>query len=638
MYENNENKNNSESLEQLLKEGKISILTLQRVKTAKSYIEKKYDMKRIKEEKKKKEWEIINDYLNNQKTLSKIDKEEIKETVKKKEYEFLRQNRKKLSIFQFESINIIGKGAFGEVRVVKYKENNKIYAIKKMKKEIMNKKNQIFHVRTERDILKSNDSPWITKLNYSFQDEKYLYLVMDFCQGGDLMSYLIKEDTLSEEKAKFYIAEIILCVNEIHKMKCIHRDLKPDNILIDKNGHCKLSDFGLSIISKEILYPITNLKNENNENNEKNIKNEKINKIRNKEEIKNYKNKRNNRILAYSRVGTPDYIAPEIFGKKGYGQEIDWWSVGIIFYEMLIGYPPFFSDTPQLTCLKICKFKEYFNIPSECNISNNAIDLIKKFITVPEKRLGLNGIDDIKKHPFFYNFDWDNIRLMTPPFVPNLNSDFDTKYFDKFDEDDEFYPKNLNNLNINNKYYGFTYNKDAEDIENENDNHLIEYAKKEINQKVIDKSFISEISEKSSYDESNRSIKRNTKFSKSPDCSSFIKEKKNKKMNIIPIQNMINRQSDLINKNNNYKNNFNLEFKQDNYKNLMNINNIPYEEKTRRLTPIPSLKYKKKLNKNSNINDNSTLNKSSDKCLTNNRIGCSKSPHNKIFLIRKKKD
>ena len=630
MKENNVNKNNSESLEQLLKEAKISILTLQRVKTAKSYIEKKYDMKKIKEEKKKKEWDIINEYLNNQKILSQNEKEEIRETVKKKEYELLRKTRKKLSIFQFESINIIGKGAFGEVRVVKYKENNKIYAIKKMKKEIMNKKNQIFHVRTERDILKSNDSPWITKLHYSFQDEKYLYLVMDFCQGGDLMSYLIKEDTLSEEKAKFYIAEIILCVNEIHKMKCIHRDLKPDNILIDKNGHCKLSDFGLSVISNEKLYPITNLKNENNE---KNIKIEKINIIRNKEEIENYKNKR--RILAYSRVGTPDYIAPEVFGKKGYGQEIDWWSVGIIFYEMLIGYPPFFSNTPQSTCLKICKFKEYFTIPSEYNLSNNAVDLIRKFITVPEKRLGLNGIDDIKKHPFFNNFDWNNIRLMNPPFIPNLTSDFDTKYFDKFDEDEEFYPKNLNNnVDIYNKYYGFTYNKDVEDIENENQKNLIKYVKNEINQKILDKSTISDISAKSFYSDFSKNDKRSIKYSKTPD-SSFKKDKKNKKMNIIPIQNMINRQSDLINKNNNYKNNFNLDFNQNHFKNIVNINNI--EVKTRRLTPIPSLKYRKKINKNNNVNDNTILNKSSDNCNSNSK-NSSKTSYNKIYIIRKKKD
>ena len=292
---NNTESKNSETLDQLLKEGKITSFTIERVKIAKSYIERKYDMKRIKEEKKKKDWKIIDDYLNSQKILTINDKEEIKQSLMKKELEFLRKNRQKLSIFQFDPINIIGKGAFGEVRVCKYKENGKIYAIKKMKKEIMNKKNQNFHVRTERDILKSTDSNWITKLHYSFQDEKYLYLVMDFCQGGDLMSYLIKEDVLSEKDAKFYIAEIILCVEEIHKMSCIHRDLKPDNILIDKYGHLKLSDFGLSIISKEKLFPISNII-ENYDSNEK------VNKIRNKEEIENYKNKRNNRFLAFSRV------------------------------------------------------------------------------------------------------------------------------------------------------------------------------------------------------------------------------------------------------------------------------------------------------------------------------------------------
>jgi serine/threonine kinase 38 len=191
---NNTESKNSETLDQLLKEGKITSFTIERVKIAKSYIERKYDMKRIKEEKKKKDWKIIDDYLNSQKILTINDKEEIKQSLIKKELEFLRKNRQKLSIFQFDPINIIGKGAFGEVRVCKYKENGKIYAIKKMKKEIMNKKNQNFHVRTERDILKSTDSNWITKLHYSFQDEKYLYLVMDFCQGGDLMSYLIKED------------------------------------------------------------------------------------------------------------------------------------------------------------------------------------------------------------------------------------------------------------------------------------------------------------------------------------------------------------------------------------------------------------------------------------------------------------
>ena len=635
MQENNSGKENNPSIQQLLKDGKISQITVERVKIAKSIIEKKYDMKRIKEEKKRKEWENINEYLNHQTTLSLTEKEEIKQSIKKKEYELYRKNRQKLSIFQFEPKNIIGKGAFGEVRVCKYKENNKIYAVKKMKKEIMKKKHQSFNIRVERDILKSN-SNWITKLNYSFQDEKYLYLVMDFCQGGDLMSYLIKEDTLSEKAAKFYIAEIILSIEEIHKMGCIHRDLKPDNILIDKYGHIKLSDFGLSIISNEILYPMTNNDNDNIEK----IPNKKIS----DEDIKNFKNRRNNRIMAFSRVGTPDYIAPEVFGKKGYGKEIDWWSVGIILYEMLIGYPPFFSDNPQLTCHKICHFKEYFSIPDECNISKNACDLIKKFITVPDKRLGVNGIDEIKKHNFFNNFNWDNIRNMKPPFVPILNSDYDTKYFDKFEEDknEPFYPDYINiqdKNDINNKYFGFTYNRDIENEEKENENNLIENAKKETNNKILSKSTI-ETSENSSMKSGDNSFyknnKRYTKFaSKSPDTT-FIREKNyRKEMNIIPIQNIINQQNELINKNNNYKNNYKLDISQDNFKNLMNISNISNNDNcTERLTPISNNYNSKKIRNNNTIKSN----KYNKLIPLNNRMVSSRVSNNKVFVIRKKKE
>ena len=639
MKDNNTENQNPPSIEQLYKEGKISSLTLERVKIAKSYLERKYDMKKIKEEKKKKEWDMIDNYLNNQNRLSINDKLEIKESIKKKEIEFLRKSRQKLSIFQFEPINIIGKGAFGEVRVCKYKENGKIYAVKKMKKEIMKKKNQSFHIRTERDILKSIDSPWITKLYYSFQDEKYLYLVMDFCQGGDLMSYLIKEDTINEKKAKFYIAEIILCINEIHKMGCIHRDLKPDNILIDKNGHIKLSDFGLSVISNEKLFPLTN----NNINN--NIENIPNRNLSNKD-IQNFKKRRNNRILAYSRVGTPDYIAPEVFGKKGYSQEIDWWSVGIIFYEMLIGYPPFFSDTPQLTCHKICHFKDYFNIPEECKISKNACDLIKKFITVPEKRLGLNGIDDIKKHSFFNGFDWDNIRKINPPFIPVLSSDYDTRYFDKFEEDknEPFYPfyNNIQNIyDVNNKYYGFTFNRDIENDENENMKNLIEYAKEETNKKLLSKSTIDDTSENSSMKSNDNSFKvskRNSKFtSKSPDTT-FIRGKKYKRdMNIVPIQNIINQQNDLINKNNNYKNKYCLDMSQDNYKNLMNISNISNDECNERLSPIKKT-FKKSCFRNTEYRNikNNNFNRLIS---TNNRLTPTRdSNNNKVYSIRKNKD
>ena len=128
----------------------------------------------------------------------------------------------------------------------KYKLTGEIVAVKKMKKEEMYKKNQILHVRAERDVLSEAKIPWIVELRYSFQDDLYLYLVMEFCHGGDLMSLLIDKDILSEDEARFYIAELILAIESVHKLKCIHRDLKPDNILIDKNGHIKLSDFGLS--------------------------------------------------------------------------------------------------------------------------------------------------------------------------------------------------------------------------------------------------------------------------------------------------------------------------------------------------------------------------------------------------------
>jgi serine/threonine kinase 38 len=152
---------------------------------------------------------------------------------------------------------IIGRGAFGEVRVCKHKETGDIVAVKKMRKEEMLSKNQLTHVRTEKEILSTSKNPWIVNLRFSFQDEYYLYLVMDFLPGGDFMSLLMKKDILNEDESRFYIAELILAVESIHKMNCIHRDLKPDNILIDKNGHIKLSDFGLSKIYDKAFYPLS---------------------------------------------------------------------------------------------------------------------------------------------------------------------------------------------------------------------------------------------------------------------------------------------------------------------------------------------------------------------------------------------
>lgn len=178
----------------------------------------------------------------------------------------LKQRRKKMNIRDFESLSIIGRGAFGEVRICKEKTTGQILAVKKMRKEDMFQKNQVLHVRTERDILIASNNPWVVNLKYSFQDDSFLYLVMEYLPGGDLMSLLIKRDIMSEDEARFYIAEIVLAVEAMHNMGCIHRDLKPDNILIDKNGHIKLSDFGLSKLSDKNIFPLSTALEEKTEN------------------------------------------------------------------------------------------------------------------------------------------------------------------------------------------------------------------------------------------------------------------------------------------------------------------------------------------------------------------------------------
>lgn len=285
-------------------------------------------------------------------------------------------------------------------------------------------------------------SPWIVDLKASFQEDDFLYLVMEFLPGGDFMNLLIEKDKLTEEEARFYIAELILAVDSIHKLDCIHRDIKPDNILIDKNGHIKLSDFGLAKVSDK-LYEQNSVKDENF--NPKKMTHKKL----------------------YSCVGTAYYVAPEVLNKKGYGQEIDWWSVGVIFFEMLVGYAPFCAQETQEVCFKILNWEKYLQIPPEIKLSNEANDLIKRMISDPNKRLGKNGADEIKAHPFFKGVDWEHIReTMKPPFVPEIKNDYDTKYFETFEIEEPFYPpirKIPKRKDF--EYLGFTYKKE-DDLDN----------------------------------------------------------------------------------------------------------------------------------------------------------------------------
>ena len=394
----------------------------------------------------------------------------------------MRQARKKMSITEFEPLTIIGRGAFGEVRVCRQISTGDIVAVKKMRKEDMLNKNQLMHVRTEKEIMTASN-PWIVKLKYSFQDEFYLYLVMDFLPGGDLMNLLMKKEILTEDEARFYTAEMILAVDSVHKLNCIHRDLKPDNILIDKNGHIKLSDFGLAKIADKTFFPltvkdfpgpqkiintpsdsITNANTNMNSTTNSSKMNQNLN-LKNKNYMKKLPKK--NRLIAYSTVGTPDYIAPEVFSQNGYGEEADWWSIGVMFFEMVVGFPPFFSENPSDTCKKIVKWKEHFSIPSDANLSPEAESFILRMVSPPEIRLGIHGVEEIKKHPFFKGIDWNNIRKMEAPFIPELKNDYDTHYFDTFQEQEPFYPpasssKGKQRKDVN--YAGYTFNRDNENI------------------------------------------------------------------------------------------------------------------------------------------------------------------------------
>ena len=435
------------SLEELLKSRKISQRTFDRVTVAKEYIERKYNLKSIINTK----WNELIEKIKKL-NISEKEKNKIINEINQQESQKFRKNREKQSIYDYESLAIIGRGAFGEVHVCREIKTGNIYAIKKMKKEILTQKNQVMHIRSEQLIMSKIKSPWIVDLKASFQEDDYLYLVMEFLPGGDFMSYLIKKDILTEDEARFYTAELILAVDSIHKLDCIHRDIKPDNILIDKNGHIKLSDFGLAKVSDNIHKNFINNKFNNNK-------------------LTHQKN--------YSCVGTAYYVAPEVLNKTGYGKDIDWWSVGVIFFEMLIGYAPFCSEETKEVCYKVLNWKKYLKIPDDFTLSEEAEDLINKMINNQEERLGKNGIEEIKAHPFFKGIDWDNIRNTKAPFIPDIKNDYDTKYFENFEIEEPFYPpKKKYRKRKDIEFLGYTYKDGIDDLYNNNDNEINEFYKK----------------------------------------------------------------------------------------------------------------------------------------------------------------
>ncbi|ETO10445.1 hypothetical protein RFI_26933 [Reticulomyxa filosa] len=397
----------------------------------------------------------------------------------------LREERHKVCLKDFSLIKVIGKGGFGEVRIVRNKHNKEVYAMKTMRKKDMIARHQAGRVKSEKDLMeKAVDNP--------FLDDTYLYLVMEYCGGGDFMAILMKHDTLTEAQTAFYIAEVTLAINAVHDLEFVHRfvrkgnnndnnnnnnnyyyyyycyyyaDLKPDNILIASNGHIKLTDFGLAksfnTATDAFVDKYLDKSSSNGETSDHENENDDEEEGKKASDLNvNWKNKaaerRKDKKLMYSTV------APEVFHRKGYDKMVDWWSMGVIMFETVVGYPPFYDDDALNTCKKIVHYRKHFKIPTDIGLSSSCIDLIKNLVCSQRRRYGFNEICNhewFRAHKltnffffFFYlvsifvflcththtqhichkihaiRMNFARMQEIRPPFIPHLKSDTDGNF------------------------------------------------------------------------------------------------------------------------------------------------------------------------------------------------------------------
>ncbi|KAF8983876.1 hypothetical protein BGZ46_009333 [Entomortierella lignicola] len=430
---------------------------------------------------------------------------ESEKTAKRQEWvenetEYMRLMREKISVNSFLILKTIGHGAFGVVKLVQEKDTGLYFAMKVMRKADMLKKGQEGHVRAERDLMTaaSESAVWIVKLIYSFQDADHLYLVMEYMSGGDLLNLLIEKDIFEEDFAKFYVAEMVLCIEEAHKLGYIHRDIKPDNFLFNKEGHIKLSDFGLATdfhwahdtayyeSQRRALLRKTGIDIENTDTLRSRKKptsskaalalnlddddfTQSMGRPPPNQSILTWRD-RNRKKMAFSVVGTNNYMAPEVLRGTGYDRGCDWWSLGVIMFEMLYGYPPFISKSRHTTRIKIINWRQNLRFPAKPKVSREVQDLIEKLICEKEYRIGrsppvsnankrwstvsphlmqqqqqqlnqsinsqgLGDASEIKNHPWFRGIDWTTLRSQQPPFKPALKDPADTRYFDEMVDD-----------------------------------------------------------------------------------------------------------------------------------------------------------------------------------------------------------
>nr|XP_045614888.1 serine/threonine-protein kinase Warts-like [Procambarus clarkii]XP_045614889.1 serine/threonine-protein kinase Warts-like [Procambarus clarkii]XP_045614890.1 serine/threonine-protein kinase Warts-like [Procambarus clarkii]XP_045614891.1 serine/threonine-protein kinase Warts-like [Procambarus clarkii]XP_045614893.1 serine/threonine-protein kinase Warts-like [Procambarus clarkii]XP_045614894.1 serine/threonine-protein kinase Warts-like [Procambarus clarkii]XP_045614895.1 serine/threonine-pro len=371
--------------------------------------------------------------------LSDKDQSQMRKMLSQKESNFIRLKRAKMDKQLFRKVKTIGVGAFGEVALVCKIDTHRLYAMKTLRKADVLKRNQVAHVKAERDILAEADNEWVVKLYYSFQDKDNLYFVMDYIPGGDLMSLLIKFGIFEEKLARFYIGELVCAIESVHKMGFIHRDIKPDNILIDRDGHIKLTDFGLCT-GFRWTHNSKYYQRVGDHNRQDSIDpcgdNDIVCHCNDLKPLERRRRRQHLRCLAHSLVGTPNYIAPEVLSRTGYTQLCDWWSVGVILYEMLVGQPPFLANTPPETQYKVINWETTLRIPKQAKLSSEAKDLILNLCTHPEQRLGRNGAQEVKSHPFLESLDFEGgLRKQQALYLPKIKHPTDTSNFDPIDPD-----------------------------------------------------------------------------------------------------------------------------------------------------------------------------------------------------------
>uniref|UniRef100_A0A1B6MUK8 non-specific serine/threonine protein kinase n=1 Tax=Graphocephala atropunctata TaxID=36148 RepID=A0A1B6MUK8_9HEMI len=304
----------------------------------------------------------------------------------------------------FDVVKLISNGAYGAVYLVRHKESRQRFALKKIIKNNLMLRNQIEQVFAERDIMSFTDNPFVVSMYCSFETKKHLCLVMEYVEGGDCAALVKTIGPLPPDMARFYFAETVLAVEYLHSYGIVHRDLKPDNLLITALGHIKLTDFGLSKMG--LMSLATNL-------------------------YEVYVDRDTRQFSDKQVFGTPEYIAPEVILRQGYGKPVDWWSMGIILYEFLIGCVPFFGETPEE--LFAHTVNDDIEWPSEDDwpIQPEAKDIITALLHQNARdRLGTGGPHEVKEHPYFHGVDWNSLLRQKAEFVPQLENEEDTSYFD----------------------------------------------------------------------------------------------------------------------------------------------------------------------------------------------------------------